>query len=340
MKKLLIALIVLTGSALAQPANPGIVLVGSAPSGSCSVNLPDEQVVTLGTLYSCQSGTWTQITGGGGGGITALTQDVTASGTGSVAATVVGINDTLLSGLASGLLFNTTSTGVPSIASSAQILTACTGCAPLASPTFTGVPAAPTPSAGTNTTQLATTAFVTGPATRTTGTGFYAPFAQPIFTEAAVVIASSTSTVYCQLVDIRTLQTVTHAYLWIGTGENANADIGLYPAAVGSTLLASLGGINTTSSNHATGAAVTQGSGSVVVPPGTYYFCWTSANSSTTADGISTALQANLQAIANQATLPIQATFTNGGTAGILPNTLGTLSATTGLVNVVEGFFY
>jgi hypothetical protein len=32
--------------------------------------------------------------------------------------------------------------------------------APLASPTFTGVPAAPTPTAGTNTTQIATTAFV------------------------------------------------------------------------------------------------------------------------------------------------------------------------------------
>jgi hypothetical protein len=35
-----------------------------------------------------------------------------------------------------------------------------TGAAPLASPTFTGVPAAPTASFGTNTTQLATTAFV------------------------------------------------------------------------------------------------------------------------------------------------------------------------------------
>ena len=32
--------------------------------------------------------------------------------------------------------------------------------APLASPTFTGVPAAPTAAAGTNTAQLATTAFV------------------------------------------------------------------------------------------------------------------------------------------------------------------------------------
>lgn len=35
-----------------------------------------------------------------------------------------------------------------------------TGLAPLASPTFTGTPAAPTASAGTNTTQIATTAFV------------------------------------------------------------------------------------------------------------------------------------------------------------------------------------
>ena len=38
------------------------------------------------------------------------------------------------------------------------------GAAPLASPTFTGTPAAPTASPGTNTTQLATTAFVTAAA--------------------------------------------------------------------------------------------------------------------------------------------------------------------------------
>jgi hypothetical protein len=35
-----------------------------------------------------------------------------------------------------------------------------TGAAPLASPTFTGTPAAPTATSGTNTTQVATTAFV------------------------------------------------------------------------------------------------------------------------------------------------------------------------------------
>jgi hypothetical protein len=89
----------------AQVSNPSIVLVSAAPSGSCTANLPDEQVITLGTLYSCQSGTWTQIAGGGGGGgITALTQDVTASGTGSVAATVAGIQTHALPTLATGYL--------------------------------------------------------------------------------------------------------------------------------------------------------------------------------------------------------------------------------------------
>ena len=50
------------------------------------------------------------------------------------------------------------------------------GTATLASPTFTGVPAAPTAAANTNTTQIATTAFVM------TEVGDYAPLASPTFT--------------------------------------------------------------------------------------------------------------------------------------------------------------
>jgi hypothetical protein len=57
--------------------------------------------------------------------------------------------------------------------------------APLASPTFTGVPAAPTATAGTNTTQVATTAFVT---TAVTG---LAPLASPSFTGRVQSVASS-----------------------------------------------------------------------------------------------------------------------------------------------------
>jgi len=58
--------------------------------------------------------------------------------------------------------------------------------APLASPTFTGVPAAPTASANTSTTQVATTAFVM------TEIGDYAPLASPTFTgtvNAAALVA-------------------------------------------------------------------------------------------------------------------------------------------------------
>jgi FG-GAP-like repeat len=54
--------------------------------------------------------------GAGGGTITALTGDVSASGSGSVVATVLGAHGTLYASLATGILKNTTGTGVPSIA--------------------------------------------------------------------------------------------------------------------------------------------------------------------------------------------------------------------------------
>ena len=62
--------------------------------------------------------------------------------------------------------------------------------APLASPTFTGVPAAPTASANTSSTQVATTAFVM------TEVGDYAPLASPTLTgvPAAATAAANTST--------------------------------------------------------------------------------------------------------------------------------------------------
>jgi hypothetical protein len=53
------------------------------------------------------------------------------------------------------------------------------GFAPLASPTFTGTPAAPTATTGTNTTQIASTAFVSTAIAGITG---YAPLVSPAFT--------------------------------------------------------------------------------------------------------------------------------------------------------------
>jgi hypothetical protein len=60
-------------------------------------------------------------------GSIALTGDAIGSGTNSIPVTVEKINGTALSGLASGLLHNTTSTGVPSIATPNQVASALTG---------------------------------------------------------------------------------------------------------------------------------------------------------------------------------------------------------------------
>jgi hypothetical protein len=74
------------------------------------------------------------------------------------------------------------------------------GTAPLASPTFTGVPAAPTAAGDTSTTQLATTAFVMTELgdylTTSTASSTYAPIAAPTFTgiPAAPTAAAATNT--------------------------------------------------------------------------------------------------------------------------------------------------
>jgi hypothetical protein len=185
LRKLALSLLLLIGgsAAFAQVSNPAIILVASAPSGACTINLPDQQVIGAGTLYSCQNLTWGQIGGGGGSmtwpttpGITVCTGTpcaewgtslaapsgtivgttdtqtltnksisgdqitsavanattaVNFSGslsgdvTGTQSATVVGkINGVALSGLATGPLYNTTATGIPSIETAAQAISA------------------------------------------------------------------------------------------------------------------------------------------------------------------------------------------------------------------------
>lgn len=73
-----------------------------------------------------------------------------------------------------------TFTGAVTIPSGSTV----TGYAPLASPTFTGTPAAPTAAVDTNTTQLATTAYVVGQGylKSATASSTYAPLASPTFT--------------------------------------------------------------------------------------------------------------------------------------------------------------
>ncbi|MDB5275619.1 MAG: tail fiber protein [Ferruginibacter sp.] len=133
-----------------------------------------------GTDYVIPSG---NITGSAGSFTGSLAGDVT----GIQSATIVKkINGTSLAGLGTGILKNTTGTGVPSIAVAADfptlnqnttgtaaglsvnidesqvnnLITDLAAKAPLASPALTGVPVAPTAATGNNTTQIATTAFV------------------------------------------------------------------------------------------------------------------------------------------------------------------------------------
>lgn len=66
MKLRWLILMLLPAPLMAQVSNPSIIPVSSAPSGSCSQSLPLELQTPNGTLYSCQSGTWAAISGGGG----------------------------------------------------------------------------------------------------------------------------------------------------------------------------------------------------------------------------------------------------------------------------------
>jgi hypothetical protein len=120
-KKLAFLLLLFAAPLVAQVYVPPLQY--AAPPGSCSN--PPYMWVSGGALYICVAGTPTAV--GGSGTFVALTRDATSTATGG-ATTVVGINNTLLSGLATGLLKNTTSTGVPSIAASSDVVALFTGC--------------------------------------------------------------------------------------------------------------------------------------------------------------------------------------------------------------------
>ncbi|MDB5275618.1 MAG: hypothetical protein JWR61_573 [Ferruginibacter sp.] len=169
---------------LVSPSLTGTPLAPTATAGTNTTQIATTAFVTA----AVSGGTTTNFTGN-------LAGDVT----GTQSATVVGkINGTALSGLATGILKNTTTTGVPSIAVAADfptlnqnttgtaaglsaniaesqvtnLTTDLAAKAPVASPTLTGIPAAPTATAGTNTTQIATTAFVTAAVNSGTATAW------------------------------------------------------------------------------------------------------------------------------------------------------------------------
>lgn len=100
-----------------------------------------------------------------------------------------------------------------------------TGAAPLASPTLTGTPAAPTAAPGTNTTQLATTAFVQAADT------LLAPLASPTLT--GVPVAPTVAATAAA----GTTQLATTAFVRNGTTTNDNALSGQVGEYIASTVL-------------------------------------------------------------------------------------------------------
>jgi hypothetical protein len=105
------------------------------------------------------------------------------------------------------------------------------GGALLASPTFTGVPAAPTATAGTSTTQIATTAFV---ATS------YAPLASPTFTG---VPAAPTAAAGVNTTQVATTAFVYNATQATGSVALTNANVTLSAAQYGNALITFTGAL-------------------------------------------------------------------------------------------------
>ncbi len=134
MRKLL-WMVFLAAPLAAQVSSPTIISVAVAPSGTCGAGLPNQQVTTTGTQYSCQNvvagvGTWGAINGGSSGSGT-----VNAGLLGQLA--YYGAAGSAVSGLPAPLSFNASSYGAKgdtkysntsSVTTSSPTLT-CSGCA-------------------------------------------------------------------------------------------------------------------------------------------------------------------------------------------------------------------
>ncbi len=118
--------VVITNNGALQFINPSGTFGLQAPTSGTPFNAvwPSARPAGTNTFLSCSTATPSICSFvGGSGAFNALSGDAISTATGG-ATTVVGINGTLLSGLVSGILYNTTTSGIPSIATSAQIQTA------------------------------------------------------------------------------------------------------------------------------------------------------------------------------------------------------------------------
>lgn len=143
------------GRTLTLPSGTNKVL-GSTSTTTIALSSAANSIDILNFYYDGLTSTYFWNVGQGyGSAATATTTNLASSVTGTLPVANGGTGAATLTGYVKG-------TGTTAMTASATIPVAdVTGAAPLVSPAFTGTPAAPTATAGTNTTQIATTAFVT-----------------------------------------------------------------------------------------------------------------------------------------------------------------------------------
>lgn len=113
-------LLSLSSLSIAQVDNQSVTTVTSDPTGKSCAAGTGAILTTTGILYTCQGGVYAVYSGGSGTFVT-LSGDATSTSVGG--STIVrGINGTLLSSLGTGILKNTTTTGVPSIAAASDVV--------------------------------------------------------------------------------------------------------------------------------------------------------------------------------------------------------------------------
>ena len=116
----LIFIVAVGAGAYAQVSNPQVRYVTTDPSGACGSASYVTVNRTTGSHMGCVNGVWANI-GGGSGTFITLTGDASSTASGG-ATTVTGLNNTSLAGLGTGLLKNTTGTGIPSIAAYTDVV--------------------------------------------------------------------------------------------------------------------------------------------------------------------------------------------------------------------------
>jgi hypothetical protein len=108
----LLSLFTFTVPLFGQVSNPAVRYVATAPSGACAQAPPVQVANATGDIYTCDNGTWKNVTNGGGGGtvtsVSGTTNQIDVTGT---TAPVVSLDNAVLSQLPGAGVFNVVAYG-------------------------------------------------------------------------------------------------------------------------------------------------------------------------------------------------------------------------------------